>query len=362
VTTVHSDSNANSDFRAAGRAQAWLTAACRFVASLATRTFVLVSGATVIAAACHWGPFDEGARATARATLLAHSCLVQSIAFRPDGMLLSSVGVDGSVVISNTDSPPDNQPMPPAQGSVCCAAFSPDGGTIAVASTTAPVALLDLRSRCWHDLGDSIGSSPRATSLAFAPDGTTCAVAELGGRVSLWDVTNGRRFSTLCTHPDYIAALAFAPDGQTLAVSGRDRGVRIWDLPAGREHFLFANPGAATPALVFSPDGRLLVLADRSRPVVRLWDITTLTERAILSSPAGVVTSVAISPDGRTLAAASSLGSVSFWNLATLELSPKRLRDAGVRALAFAPGGQTLATGGRHGAILLWDWPIRDDG
>jgi WD40 repeat protein len=360
--TVISDSKVDSDDGGAGRAHRWWTVAWRFVAAFATRPFVLVSGATVIAAACHWGPFDQGAPATARATLLAHSCMVQSIAFRPDGVLFSSVGVDGSIVIWNNDSPPDNQPMPPAHGSVRCAALSPDGETFAVASTTAPVALLDLRSRRWHDLGDSTGSSPRATSLAFAPDGTTCAVAEQGGRVSLWDVTNGRRFSTLCAHPDYIAALAFAPDGQTLAASGRDRGVRIWDLPAGGEHFLFANPGAATTALVFSPDGRLLVLADRSRPVVRLWDMTTLTERAILSGPAGVVTSVAISPDGRTLAAASSLGSVSFWNLATLELSPKRLRHAGVWALALAPDGHTLATGGFDGTIHLWDWPIDDGG
>jgi WD40 repeat protein len=360
--TVHSDSNGNSDFRAAGRAQAWSTVACRFVASFATRTFVLVLGATVIAAACHWGPFDQGARATARATLLAHSCMVQSIAFKPDGVLFSSVGVDGSVVIWNNDSPPDDQPMPRAQGSVRCAAFSPDGRTFAVASTTAPVALLDLRERRWRDLGGSIGSSPRATSLAFAPDGTTCAVAELGGRVSLWDVTNGRRQATLSTHRDFIVALAFAPDGQTLAASGRDHGVRIWDLPAGREHFVIANPGAAITALVFSPDGRLLVLADWSRPDIRLWDMTTFSERAILRGPAGVVTSVAISPDGRTLAAAGCLGSVSFWNLATLELSPKRLRHAGVRALAFAPDGHTLATGGFDGAILLWDWPIHDDG
>ena len=318
---------------------------------------VLILGATITAAAVHWGPFQQAGRPAARETLVGHSGVVNSIEFRPDGAMFSSVGVDGSMVIWNQGSPPDIEPVPPAPGSVRCTAFSADSGTFAVASTTEPLALLDLRSHRWHNLVDPSGTSTRATAVAFAADGTTCAVAEHGGSVSLCDLASGCRRSTLDTHRDYIAALAFAPDGQTLACSGRDRGVRIWDLPAGREHFVISNPGAAITALVFSPDGRSLVLADCSRPFVRLWDTTTFSERAILSGPAGAVTSVAIGPDGGTLAAAGSLGWVSFWNLATLELSPKRLRHAGVRALAFAPDGHTLATGGFDGTIHLWDWP-----
>jgi len=359
---VISDSNANSDDPSAGRAHRWRTVACRFVASFATRPFVLILGATITAATFHWGPFYQAARPTARKTLVGHAGLVKSIAFRPDGAMFSSVGVDGSILIWNKESPSDIELMPPAPGSDRCAAFSPDSGTFAIASTTAPVALLDLHNHRWRDLGDSIGSSTRADSLAFAPDGTTCALAEHGGRVSLWDLASGRRLSTLGTHRDYVAALAFAPDGQTLASSGRDRGVRIWDLPAGREHFVIFNPGGAFTALVFSPDGQLLVLANWSSPVVRLWDTAALSERAILSSAAGVVTSVAISPDGCTLAVAGRQGCVTFWNLATLELSPKRLRHAGVRALAFAPDGHTLATGGLGGTIHFWDWPINDGG
>jgi WD40 repeat protein len=185
--------------------------------------------------------------------------------------------------------------------------------------------------------------------------------------VSLWNIACGHRLRTLSTDRDWVAALAFAPDGQTLACSALDRGVRIWDLRVSREHCVIANSRIARTALVFSRDGHLLVLGDWvlgdwSRPIIRLWDMGTRSERAILSSPAGAVTSVAISPDGCTLAAAGCRGYVTFWNLATLELSPKRLRHVGVWALAFAPDGRTLATGGSDGTIQLWDWPIIDGG
>jgi WD40 repeat protein len=111
-------------------------------------------------------------------------------------------------------------------------------------------------------------------------------------------------------------------------------------------------------ALAFSPDGRLLALGDHVSAVVRLWDLTAGAERAALRGPTGAVVGVAISPDGTTLAAADYQGVVTFWDLATLEVRPGRLRHAGVRSLAFAPDGRALATGGFDGTIHLWAFPI----
>ena len=86
--------------------------------------------------------------------------------------------------------------------------------------------------------------------------------------------------------------------------------------------------------------------------------MTTGVEHAALCDPSGTVVTAAISPDGTTLAAADFKGLVTFWDLATLKIRPKRLRHAGVYALAFAPDGRALATGGFDGAIHLWDFPI----
>ena len=244
--------------------------------------------------------------------------------------------------------------------SVLCAAFSPNSRILAVGSSTVPVALLDLNSRQWHNLSDANGSTAGATCLAFTPDGTTCAIAEQGGRIALWDVANDRRLATLGEHPDFVGELVFAPDGQTLATSGHDRRVRIWDVRYAGNDSRFRVRRSSAASLVFSPDGRWLLVGDELQPVIRIWDMDTLSECATLTGRTGVITTLAISPDGCTLAAANHQGWVSFWNLRTLELRPKRLQHAGVSALAFAPNGRTLATGGLDGAIHLWDWPISD--
>jgi WD40 repeat protein len=155
-----------------------------------------------------------------------------------------------------------------------------------------------------------------------------------------------------------VVSLAFAPDGATLASSGGDRSVRIWEVPAGRQRFASDSLGRTHVALSYSPDGRLLALGDQVNPLVRLWDVVNGAELAVLEGPTGAVVAVAISPDGATLAAGDYNGLVTFWDLATLRVRPKRLKHAGVHSLAFAPNGRVLATGGFDGIIQLWDWPI----
>ena len=253
------------------------------------------------------------------------------------------------------------QDRPGLRGLYRSAVFSPDSKVLATATATATVALHDLVNHETRTLDDTNGWTKGAACLAFSPDGATLAVGQEDGRITLWDAATRCNRSTLAGHQEFVAALAYAPDGRALATSGGEGTTRIWDLPAGQERSVITSPKTVYAALAFSRDSSLLCLGCPTSSVVRLWDLTTGVERAALEGATGGVLAVDTSPDSITLAAADNQGTITFWNLATLRVRPKRLTHAGVRALAFTPDSNALATGGFDGTIHLWTFRSPSD-
>jgi WD40 repeat protein len=332
-----------------------------FRIALPTWLTVALLGAIVAAATSLLGDRKWFKESPSRSTVLVNTGSIKSIAFRPDGAMLFSVGFDGSLAMLDLTTRLEIPYRPPGLGRVRCAAFSPDNRALATANATATVSLHDLVNHRSRTLHDRSASTTDAACLAFSPDGATLAVGQQDGKITLWDAATGRKRSTLLGHTEFVAALAFALDGTTLASSGGERMTRVWDLPTSRERFAIASPTGTFDVLAFSPDGRLLCVAAPTTPIVRLWDVASGIEHAQVRCPAGAVVGLAISPDGTTLAAAGYQGVATFWDLTTLEIRPTRLGHAGVHSLAFAPDGRTLATGGFDGIIHLWAFPIATD-
>jgi WD40 repeat protein len=344
--------------RESGQTGPWRTEGHPVRLALLTWPVIVLVGATFAAGTCLLSDCDRGGRTLAKETLVGNVGSVKSIAYRPDGAMLTSVGVDGSILLWDLATRPHSAIIPRGVGLVRFAALSPDSRLLATGNASATVAIHELGDDHSRSLNDPSAATSGAGCAAFAADGATLAVGQMDGKITLWDATTGRLRSILDGHTDFVASIAFAADGTTLASSGTDRVTRIWDLPSGRQRYTITSVMNTFVALAFSPDGRLLALGDHVSAVVRLWDMTTGAERATLRGPAGAVVGVAISPDGTTLAAADYQGVITFWDLATLEVSPTRLRHAGVHSLSFAPDGRALATGGFDGTIHLWAFPI----
>jgi WD40 repeat protein len=326
--------------------------------ALFTWPMVVLLGAMVAAVAYLPGVCDQFKQIPARKTLTGSLATVRSIAFRQDGAMLSSVGVDCPMAIFNLTARNQDPYEHQVRGSVRFAAFSPDNRLLATSSPTATVLLHDLVNHESRMLDGNSAATAGAACLAFSPDAKTLAVGQEDGKISLWDAQSRQRRSTLAAHDGFVAAMAFAHDGSTLASSGGDRKTRIWDMPAARPRFTINSPARMLSALAYSPNGRLIFLGEPTTGMVWIWDVTTGVERFSLRGFSGGVAVLAASPDGTTLAVADSRGELTVWDIATFQVWPMRLRHSGVCSLAFAPDNSALASGGFDGTIHLWSFPL----
>jgi hypothetical protein len=272
------------------------------------------------------------------------------------------------------------------EGDVNTVAFSPDGRSLAIGSSTsitsrdqdAPTALLwDLSTRqVIHKLtqGDTV------YGVAFSPNGRLVATGDgtlftnrQQGLARLWDVSNSTEVFRFQDH-NPVRSVAFSPDGRFFAFGGGRPGtigsgyglVGLCDLAADRNILRLPHPDRVL-SLAFSPDGLLLATGSNDM-ITRLWEITS-GKQVNRVDHSEQVASVAFSPDGKYLA--TGTGSVIFgqernivqlWNLSTGAEVQQLPHDLPVSSVALSLGGLLASASGRqpateatNGLVQLWD-------
>ncbi|MFI6507944.1 WD40 repeat domain-containing serine/threonine protein kinase [Streptosporangium sp. NPDC050855] len=173
-------------------------------------------------------------------------------------------------------------------------AFSPDGGTLAVAGGDHRL----LNARTGKPFGQTYGSPSigiQTTALAFSGDGARFATVDQTMRMSVFETRGRRRVGTLIrgergTGTTARTGLAYSPRGDVIAAAASERSVGVWDVETGRR---LGPPIAVQPgdlrSLAFGSGGDALVLVDSDG---------TLTEHPV--APAAVARAVC-ERAGRTL-------------------------------------------------------------
>jgi WD40 repeat protein len=192
-------------------------------------------------------------------------------------------------------------------------AFSPDGGTLALAPLDQETSLWDL------EIGEPAFAFPRMEEtrtkrMEFSPDGTLLAEAVIDGSIRIWNVERGELIRTLQYQGETdIHDIGFSPDGKYLANAGRLPRVVVWDIASGEAIQAFRTRDNMN-GVAFSADSRILASSAGAENAVLLWDLESSDSLGSLPL-ADQSMALDFSPDGRWLAAGTFSGEIFIWAL-----------------------------------------------
>ncbi|MFB2896334.1 AAA-like domain-containing protein [Aerosakkonemataceae cyanobacterium BLCC-F50] len=280
-----------------------------------------------------------------RNSLSGHQGSVNSVSWSPDGQTLASASSDKTVKLWSKQGKL-LQTLKNHQESVRSVSWSPDGQTLASASDDKTVKLWSKQGKLLQTLK---GHQAVVWSVSWSPDGQTLASASDDKTVKLWS-KQGKLLQTL-KNQESVSSVSWSPDGKTLASASDDNTVKLWSKQ-GKLLQTITGHQESVWSLSWTPDGQTLATGSGDN-TVKLWSKQGKLLQT-LSSHQGVVISLSWSPDGQTLASASGDKTVKLWSKQGKLLQTLSGHHERVSRVSWSPDGQTLASASVDKTVKLW--------
>jgi hypothetical protein len=148
-------------------------------------------------------------------------------------------------------------------------AVSPDGRLLATLDLGGTIHVWNAATR---KVLHSFPAASGQCNLAFSPDGQWLSTGGYRGQLALWEARTGQQVLKLAGHPARVFWVGFSPDGRTLLSGSDDNTCLLWDLRPKTEGKDVPEPAALWEALV-GADGpaayrAVWLLADRPAQTV----------------------------------------------------------------------------------------------
>ena len=230
---------------------------------------------------------------------LAHGDVVFAAAFAPDGKHLVTGGAESDngdhfARLWDTETGKELFRLPFGNADIRCAAYAPDGKTVAASGDKGKELLVKLFDPATgkERLAIPFPDANSVHSVAFSPDSKV--IASSGGSVTrLFDAATGKELVKIDRK---AIGLRFLPDGETL-VGAVANTIYRWDAKTGKS---LTAESAESPVsqIIIPPDGKRVITRGVSGDT-HVWDPKTgkWLQRLAVVARRGFV----LSPDGRLL-------------------------------------------------------------
>lgn len=235
-------------------------------------------------------------------------------------------------------------------------AWSPDGGTLAVAGAEhVQLYVGNFGGQPNHTL---TGHSGHIKGIAFSPNAALLASVSADTTVKLWNVANlngsVNEIDTLKGHQNSVDGVIFSPDGRHLATCGADGIIIIWDVDRRERRAVLDGHEAEAASIGFALGSNILVSGGRDNRIY-LWDVGAETRGTIIGEHEDWVRQISVNPPGTMIASASKDETVQLWDaLSGEKYAVIYAHPGGADSVAFSPDGALMASGGRDNVIRIW--------
>ena len=252
---------------------------------------------------------------------------------------------------ATTGEPLTNRPETKCYGS--CAALSPDGGLLAIASEHDTVFVQEIAT------GKRVSAPLRhkgwIRKVVFSPDSQRVVTGSEDGTARVWEASSGRPVTEPLRHENGVVDVAFSPDGQRVLTASQDQTARLWDVTSGKPIGAPLRHGTPLTKASFNANGSL-VLTLCGDGVARVWTWEASPPPTVMLRSEDVLWESWFNRDASRVITSDARGRARVWDVTTGHpLSPLLEHGKPNVAAAFSPDGNRVLMVGSSGMAHVWD-------